>query len=178
MKEIEAYFPKDYLARQGGSVDEVMKKLEAGTARFSEALAHLDETILHQSVSEGKWSPAEIADHVVRVNRNITRAIQRTTQGLGPLDLPRGKLSSEGRPISPESGLPEPGRPLEALLSDLQETQEAVTNAAREAENAHKENEQCMVQPFLGPMSVLECFQMVSWHVRHHHRQLPGEASR
>ena len=177
MKEIEAYFPKDYLARQGGSVDEVMKKLEVGTTRFSDALAHLDESTLHQPVSEGKWSPAEIADHVVRVNKNITRAVQRTTQGLEPLVLPRGTLSSEGRPISPASGLPEPGRSLEALVSDLQETRKTFTDAAREAEGARKENELCMVQPFLGPMSVLECLQMVSWHVRHHHRQLPGEAS-
>ncbi len=178
MKEIEAYFPKDYLARQGGSVDEVIDKLEKGTARFSDVLARLDESVFQQPVSEGKWSPAEIADHVVRVNRNLAKAIARTAEGREPLVLPRGTLSSEGRPLSPESGLPEPGRPLEALLSDLQETREAVTNAAKEAERSSKADEQCMVQPFLGPMSVLECFQMVSWHVRHHHRQLPGEAAR
>ena len=174
MKEIEAYFPKDYLARQGGSVDEVVKKLEAGTARFSESLASLND--LHTPVTEGKWSPAEIADHVVRVNKLLSGAVARTAKGREPLSLPRGKVSSEGRPISPEAGVPEPGRSLEALLDDLQSTREDVTNAAREAEGVNKENELCMVQPFLGPLSVLECLQLASWHVRHHHRQLPGEA--
>ena len=122
MKEIEAYFPKDYLARQGGSVDEVMKKLEAGTARFSEALTHLDETTLHQPVSEGKWSPAEIADHVVRVNRNITRAIQRTTQGLRAFRLAAGQALERRAAHFPRVGFaragPLPGGAAERLAGD------------------------------------------------------------
>ena len=176
MKEIEAYFPKDYLARQGGSVDEVVKKLEAGTARFSETLAAVNEPAFRTPVSEGKWSPAEIADHVVRVNKLLAVTLRRTVKGLEPLALPRGKVTSEGRPISPEAGVPEPGRSLEALLGDLQRSREDLTDAAREAEGINKENDLCMVQPFLGPLSVLECLQLASWHVRHHHRQLPGEA--
>ncbi len=94
----------------------------------------------------GSWSIGEILDHLCLAERSMTRAVSRLLQhaaGLGQIGEP-GAMPPPSRGIdlaiynrlagAPESVLPSPDRPLERLLSGLQESRERLEEVMARAD--------------------------------------------
>ena len=172
MREIADLYPKAFLARQGRSRADLEPRLNAVAESFLATLAALDAERLHESVAPGKWSPAQIAEHVGRANTLFARALEGALAGEPPLRMPRGRVSEDGRPLAPAEEEPEGGLSLERLALELRASVARLQEAARALEAAGSLEEACLEQSFFGAMSGLEVVQLAAWHTRHHEKQL------
>lgn len=168
--EIAAYYPKAFLARQGASPDEVAERLRQVGAAFLAALEPLDDAVFARPVAVGKWSPAQIADHLVRANQLFARAIEGASADGETLRMARGRVTADGRAIAPAEQEPIPNRVRGDLMRDFQTSLERLIGAGQRAEPGMI----CLEHSFFGEMTVLEVLQLAAWHVRHHTKQLPG----
>ena len=65
-RQIEEYFPKTVFTRHFQNLAGAKSGPELGTKRLCELLASLSPEELQEPIAPGKWSPAEVADHLVR----------------------------------------------------------------------------------------------------------------
>ena len=127
MPQITEYFDKSFLEREGQTLESVLESLERSKQKFLSALEQVPEDLLHHSSAEGKWSPAEVADHVSRANffflKALNLALERAKNPSLPIPTaPKGQLSSEGKPMAPEEESPRAGRSRAELTSDLEQS--------------------------------------------------------
>jgi uncharacterized damage-inducible protein DinB len=172
-REIANYLPKTFLARQGESVAEVSARLDEATRRLRDRIERLSDERLHAPLAPGKWSPAEIVDHLVKINALLIAALSCADGE--PLGMSRGRLREDGKPFSPEEGLPTARRAREALIKDLEAGINGILASIRDARESERLDKTCLLHGFLGPLNPLECLQLASWHLRHHLKQLPEE---
>lgn len=121
------------------------ENVAARQALFDEVRG-LSEGQLAFRPAAGKWSIAEILDHVCLAERSIGRIVSRILQqaagrGLigepGSLEFPPNRIDREmfNRPAAaPESVLPVPGRPLARLFSNLEESRERLREVSSRAD--------------------------------------------
>lgn len=173
MREIESWYPKDFLLRQGQSLDAVVESLKKIQAELQTRLSDTGDDALYKPIAEGKWSLAETADHLVRANNLFSLALERIKEGLEPLVMPRGRVTDDGRAISPDEEAPIAGRMRTALKDDLEASFARLIKAARQLEEIGKLEHICIHQSFFGPMTGLEAMRLMAWHPRHHLRQIP-----
>ena len=173
MKEIESYYPKAFLARQGTNLPELSERLNKVKADFEKTLNELGDDVFYKEVSPGKWSPAEIADHVVKANELFIRALETLASDASMVKMPRGKVSDEGLPLSPQEEEPASDRDRADLARDLDATIIELVALGEASEAAGKLAQTCLDQSFFGPMTGLEVLQLAAWHIRHHEKQLP-----
>lgn len=172
--EIAEYYPKGFLARQGGSLGEVAERLRRVGRAFLAALEPWDDADFARPLAPGKWSPAQIADHLVRANQLFARAIEGAGTSGETLRMARGRVTEDGRAIAPEEQEPIPNRIRGDLAQDFGASLERLVEAAQRADPALA----CLEHAFFGEMTVLEVLQLAAWHVRHHTKQLPGSPPR
>ena len=172
MKEIENYFPKAFLARQGTTFEALKTRLESVGNDFVTALNEADDETLYAPVAEGKWSPAEIADHLVRANRLFSRALDAALSGEEMVEMPRGKVTDDGRPIAPTEEEPESDRARAELTEDFTASVDELSQFGARMQSEGKLEQDCLDHSFFGPMIGLEVLQLAAWHVRHHTKQL------
>lgn len=173
MKEIEAHYPKAFLARQGATFKDLESRLKTVVATFTGAVELLEDAIFYKPIVQDKWCPAEIADHVVKANKLFTRALKTALRGDDIIQMARGRITDAGLPISPREAEPLPTRERADLARALSETASELIEAARESHEAQKLADQCIDHAFFGPMTGLEVLQLAAWHIRHHEKQLP-----
>lgn len=171
--EIKDYSPKDFLAKQGTDVEALESRFEASMLAFMKSLDKLDDKTFYQSSTLDKWTPAEIADHIIRSHEVFLAAIADVLKGKPALIMPKGYLSAEGNPISPEDQIPIPRRARADLKKDLQTSYKGLRDTFNQAVQAGQLELVCMTHAFLGEVSIFEAMQLSCWHLRHHSRQLP-----
>ena len=178
MPEIAELFPKSFLERQGATPEAVQSRIGRASALLDTRLEAVPESAFYNPTAPEKWSPAEIADHVIRVNRLIAQALQiglrRTTDpDLVILRMPRGHVTPEGNTIAPDGTEPAPGRDRDALKTELEAGFADISLLAHDLNTADGLNITCVDQSFFGEMNARECLQLIAWHTAHHARQLP-----
>ncbi len=176
MPEITELFPKGFLQRQGSNLEACLDSLHRATALLETNLSRVPDEAFHANAQPGKWSPAEIADHVIKANRLFTHALeiglQRTRNpGLDVLHMPRGQVTADGRALAPTEVEPMPGRARTELNADLKASVARLEAAARALDRANGLGIDCVNQSFFGLMTGLECLQLVAWHTAHHAKQ-------
>ena len=175
--QISEYFDKSFLEREGPDLDSVLQSLERSKQKFLSALEGVPEDSLQVSPAEGKWSPAEVADHVCRANffflEALNLALKRAKNPSLPIPTaPRGQLSSEGKPMAPEEESPRAGRSRAELTSDLEQSVSLFQQIGPQLEAAGQINKVARELHFFAPATALELLRLASWHMRHHARQL------
>lgn len=178
MPEIAGLFPKGFLARQGETLEAVQSSLERARALLQANISLVPDDGFHAAIAPGKWSPAEIADHVIKANQLFTRALEiglkrSADPGFEMLQMPRGQVTDDGRAIAPSDEEPTPGRSRQALQADLDLSFAHLVRAAQDLQAAHGLGTVCVNQSFFGEMNGQECLQLIAWHTAHHARQLP-----
>jgi hypothetical protein len=178
MPEITELFPKGFLQRQGTNLETCLDSLHRAATLLETNLSCVPDEAFNASVQPGKWSPAEIADHVVKANDLFVKALeiglQRTRNpGLGVLHMPRGQVTADGRAVAPTEEEPTPGRARMELNADLKASVARLEAAARDLDRADGLGVDCVNQSFFGLMTGLECLQLMAWHTAHHAKQLP-----
>ena len=176
--EITAHLPKGFLERQGVTLEAVQSSLERAGALLDTNLKGVPDEAFHLPTASGKWSPAEIADHVIKANHLFAHALEiglrRTADAsLKVLSMPRGRVTDDGRAIAPTDEEPTPGRSRQALRIDLESSFIHLARVTHDLDAAGGLGTVCVDQSFFGPMTGLECLQLIAWHTAHHARQLP-----
>ncbi len=157
---------------------EVQASLERARAFLKASLEYVPDGAFHAPIAPGKWSPAEIADHVIKANHLFTHALEiglrrSTDSSLEFLKMPRGNVTDDGRAIAPSDEEPTPGREREVLDADLEESFAHLIRAAQKLDDVNGLTITCVDQSFFGPMNGHECLQLMAWHTAHHAKQLP-----
>jgi hypothetical protein len=171
MPEIPEFLSKHFLEQQGKTLEEVLEQLESAKTEVSAKLAKAN---LYEPVTEGKWTPAKITDHLNSANAFFAVCLERAIHDKKPLVMPKGHVTQDGRAINP-------GQEPRANLSreDLQRNHEiafeALTRYAKKLETPELQGKICVTQSFFGELSTLEVLRLCAWHTRHHAGQLlPG----
>jgi uncharacterized damage-inducible protein DinB len=178
--EITALLPKGFLERQGVTFQDVQASLERARGFLNATLERVPDGAFHAPIAPGKWSPAEIADHVIKANHLFAHALEiglkRTTDSsLEFLKMPRGRVTDDGRAIAPTDEQPTPGRERHALKADLERSFAHLVQVAQNLNDVNGLTVTCVDQSFFGPMNAQECLQLMAWHTAHHAKQLPRE---
>jgi uncharacterized damage-inducible protein DinB len=178
--EITALLPKGFLERQGLTFQDVQASLERARTFLKASLEHVPDGAFHAPIAEGKWSPAEIADHVIKANQLFAHALEiglrRTVNpNLEFLKMPRVNITDDGRAIAPTDEEPTPGRERDVLNTDLENSFAHLVRAANDLDGVNGLRITCVDQSFFGPMNGHECLQLMAWHTAHHAKQLPRE---
>ena len=139
-----------------------------------EALSEVEETDFYAPVAEGKWSPAELTDHLVKANELFGQALKNVLEDKAIVQMERGKVTDDGRPLSPTAEEPTADRPRSALTEAFEETFEHLRTKGAQVKEVNQLDRVCIDQSFFGPMTGLETLQLCAWHVRHHTKQLPS----
>ncbi|MEX2540963.1 MAG: DinB family protein [Trueperaceae bacterium] len=172
MTQIDSYYPKSVFLQTDSSLPTALERLADAGGRLRAVLETLDDEALRSSPVGGKWSPAEVSDHLILATGLLAKVVVRACGDRSPPVMPKGELSSEGKPVSPPLVVPRTGRAREELVADLRQTVEDLERAVRRASDLGKLDRVALSHSFFGELSVLECLQMAGWHFEHHLRQL------
>lgn len=170
MKQIEEYFPAAVLERHGLTVTDAEQSLWRAVERFVEDLAATHEELLHAPVDEGRWSPAQYADHLYRVTLLYIAGVEAVASGAAAFAYAKGWITDSGGLVSPPEGEPVAGRSRAELEHDLRSSTSALVDAVHRAVAAGAGDRVAHVNPYFGPLTPLGCLQMAAVHARHHSR--------
>jgi hypothetical protein len=158
---------------------------EREIARFLRCAESLDDAAWTAKPAPGKWSPGQIAEHLV-----LSYAAMRRELGGGtglrlrgrfwrrllirwrflPMILNERRLPP-GAPAVREIRPAEEPRPRAVVTGDLREQ---ATLFERELASARASRGGRLTHPFFGRLSAAEALRFVAVHAAHHRRQLPG----
>lgn len=171
MKQIEEYFPQALLQRHGLTVEEAEQSLKRAVERFIEDLAGVSEEQLHTPIGEGRWNPAQYADHLYRVTLLYVEGVERAASGeAATVEHERGWVTDSGGLVSLPEGEPVAGRSRAELEHDLRSSTTALVDAVHLALAGGAADRVTHVNPYFGPLTPLGCLQMAAVHARHHSR--------
>jgi Protein of unknown function (DUF1569) len=161
--------------------ERAVREHRAALSAFVEAVARVDEEAWERPAGEGKWSPAEITEHLALAYEAALREVRGGGAMAPRVSTPRQKLlrwlllpHMLYHRTMPRSGAPRETRPAPTgrdrsgaveRLRRLGEEAESVYAASREARLTH---------PYFGPLDRSRTFRLVALHIEHHLRQLPG----
>lgn len=74
-RQIAEYYPKSVFSKRYPDLAGAADGLDSAAERLCELLAELSPEDLQSPVSAGKWSPGEVADHLVLANRLFVRCV-------------------------------------------------------------------------------------------------------
>jgi DinB family protein len=156
-------------------------------ALFLADAERLDDAAWTRKPAPGKWSPGQIAEHLVLSYAALRRELaggaglrlrtrfwrrQLIRWRFLPMILKAGRLPP-GAPAVREIRPADEPRSRAVVTGDLREQAacfEQELGRAREAGGGH------VTHPFLGRFTALEAIRFVAVHAAHHHRQIPGAA--
>ena len=159
---------------------------EREISRFLRCAERLDDAAWTTKPAPGKWSPGQIAEHLVLSYSAMRRELAGGT-GLRlrgrfwrrllirwrflPMILNERRLPP-GAPAVREIRPSEEPRPKPVVTGDLREQ---ATLFAEELARARASGGGRLTHPFFGRLSPTEALRFVAVHAAHHCRQLPGE---
>ena len=162
--------------RQGSSWEALQARLPVVGEDFVTMLGAVDEAAFYAAAA-GKWTPAQIADHVIRANGLFGKSLEYVVGGKPLIVMSRGRVTEDGRALAPAEEQPTPDRAREDLIQTFEVGLARLLAAGKRNAKAGLLPNVCLDQAFFGPMTGLECLQLAAWHIRHHTKQLPGSSS-
>ncbi|MBB6097045.1 hypothetical protein HNR42_000459 [Deinobacterium chartae] len=164
-----------FLARFGRTPADALARLEAELDAFEAQARRLEaQGRWTQAPASGGWSPAQIAEHVLKVNVGCSKAVHLLRSGRDLPPLPRVPGSyQDGRRQSPPAMLPGDGQPWASLEAAWQQARTRL-HAAVQAEGPWPDD-RCIFHPFLEDLNALQWLQMAAYHTAHHRGQLPAD---
>ncbi len=155
---------------------------------FTAAARTIDAARWGAPRAEGKWSPAQVVEHIALTYEYSRAVLNNSAPGpsaprfLRPLVrtffvkpvLKRGSFKPNGKAPSMFQPSSAPGDPVE-LLPRLET---AVRSFEEEVRAAHGSGRSTLDHPFFGTMPVTDYLRLQAIHARHHRAQLSGAAPR
>lgn len=172
MKQIEEYYPVAVLQRYVSTVAEVEPSLVRAVESFVAELVTIEEERLHAPIGEGRWSPAEYADHLYRVTLLYVEGVESAARGEAAVEYQKGWVTDSGGLVSLPQGEPVAGRSLPELERDLRSSTTTLIAAVRQALADGATDRVSHVNPYFGPLTPLGCMQIATVHARHHSKHL------
>ncbi|WP_407539457.1 DinB family protein [Deinococcus radiomollis] len=154
----------------GETPAQIQAELHKAFGRFEAAIPDHQGHWL-TSPAEGRWSPAQVTEHVLLVNENVARIValllSDTPLRAGPA-VPGQTL--DGKRLAPAGLEPGEGLPWDALEPRWQASRAVLDGVAARLEGADLTRR--YFHPFLGEIDAHDWTRMVTFHLRHHCRQL------
>ena len=161
---------KTPLTRFGNDPEEIRAALEREFTAF-EALPAALADVWFGPRKPGKWSPAQVTEHVIKVNVGMSKTLYLLRRAAPLPEQPRvpGVLVN-GRAQAPEFSQPGEGLAWTALEPTWLETK---TRFLAEAELAQVgESGRTWFHPYFGDLGALGWTQAAAFHMAHHRKQL------
>lgn len=164
-------FPKLLLARFGSEPEAATASL----VRQLELFGAPPEPLLGRwltPLKAGGWSPAEVTEHVLKVNIGISKTLRTLRQSAPlPAQLREPGQLVGGHAQSPAFALPGEPQTWEVLLPRWQEMQ---ARFLAEVEATHPDgwHGRTRFHPYFGDLDALAWVQSASLHMAHHRKQL------
>ena len=120
------------------------------------------------------WTPAQEADHTIRVNEGSGRLVRLllSDKPMRPLPRQEGEVRN-GRRVAPANTEPGPEQPLDALIERHTATRVLLTDVRAKADP-----ERTAHHPFLGDLDALDWLRMAAYQTRHHRQTLQAGLDR
>ena len=159
---------KVLLERVGRDPASVRAALEREFTAFEALPAALAEVWLEPTAA-GKWSPAQVTEHVIKVNVGMSKTLYLLRKGAPLPEQPRvpGVLR-DGRAQAPEFSRPGAGSPWAVLEPSWLETKTRLLAEAAQADSL----ERTWFHPYFGDLGALGWQQAAAFHMAHHRKQL------
>jgi hypothetical protein len=158
------------LAAFGGTPAEIQAELHNALDRF---LSSIPEQQDHWLVSpaEGRWSPAQVTEHVLIVNEGVSGivALLLSDKPLRPVMGTPGEMVN-GKRLAPAGLEPGAGMSWEELEPRWQANRAVLSGLA--ARLADADLSRRYFHPFLGELGAQDWTRMATVHTRRHRRQL------
>ncbi len=165
-------------------MSQLRETLEANAEAVDALVAALRRCspVWHEPLAPGKWSPAQLGEHVARTLDEAANVVlgRRTTlpsvpalfrplarilfrRALRKGSLPRSRTTPE---LDPQGGPETPEEAAGRLQTSLQRFRDSCLEARQEGDRIR--------HPAFGNVALSECARFVALHTLHHTRQLPG----
>jgi DinB family protein len=161
------------------SIQPIVEKLKRAQTTFLSAVDAVPVEQWKSKPSAEEWSVAEVAAHLVMIERTVIGAADRVTQKV-PKEIPRSKRLHlplwllEGRIVRRKSPIPlDPALvgSKEELLGELRATRDR-TLAFMEETKGRDLSAYNWPHPFLGRLNTYEWFEMIAGHQLRHAKQV------
>ncbi|WP_425147398.1 DinB family protein [Deinococcus sp.] len=154
----------------GETPGQMRGQLDAAFERFEADLRKVQGHWL-SAPAEGRWSPAQVTEHVLIVNEGIAKIIRLllSDKPLRPLERTPG-VQQGGKREAPASLRPGQGQPWEALQERWQASRERLSELSSHLEGADLSRR--MFHPFYDDLDAHNWMRMAIAHTRQHRRQL------
>lgn len=177
-----------YDARAMTELETTIADNRAAVEEFIATARTIDPQIWTTPRADGKWSPAQIVEHLAIVYE-YSRGVVKGTAGKGlprllrPLlrrfvvdsTLKAGKFTRKGRAPSIFQPSPTPPAPAADLIARLST---AVTGFEGDIRSGHPAGRHTITHPFFGTMPTMNYVRLQAIHARHHRAQLSAIDSR
>lgn len=163
-------FSRDLLTRFGSEPEAVTASLTRELTRFG-ALPEGLGGAWTQPLKVGGWSPAEVTEHVLKINVGMSKTLHLLRLGRpSPQEAPRtpGVLVA-GRAQSPEFGLPGAPQPWSVLAPQWEAMR---ARFLREVGATTAWHGPTWFHPYFGDLDALGWVQAAALHMAHHRKQL------
>lgn len=162
---------------------EAARAHQQAVARYLETARGVGPSRWEAAPREGKWSPAEVTQHLVLTYRGLAAEQQGTLEIPVLLTAPKAWLLRHlvlprllaGRPFPPGVKAPREARPRgplpprDALLDEFQASADAFDAAFNQARGRRGSR---ATHPFFGRLPLRQMYRFASLHTEHHRRQL------
>ncbi len=159
---------KTPLARFGLDPETVREALAREFTAFEALPAELTAVWL-EPYAPGKWSPAQITEHVMKVNTGVSKTLYllRRDAPLPEQQRVPGRLE-DGKAQAPAFSEPGEGLPWEVLQPKWLELK---TRFLTEVEQA-RTSKRTWFHPYFGDLGALDWARAAAFHMAHHRKQL------
>jgi len=157
--------------------EECLARLEASRLELLRLLEGMSDERLFRRPGPGRWSPAEVAEHIALVEESAGKVIRRLRKvALGEAEpfppAPPGQTRPDGRRLAPSAVEPKGGLSRPELLAFLRVVRERLVAEVKESGEKRLAHPPTYGHPFLGELTGLGWLQTLVYHERHHLRQM------
>ena len=154
----------------GETPEQMRAQLSAAFERFEASVAEQQDHWLTVP-TEGRWSPAQVTEHVIIVNEGVGKIVRLLLSDKALRELPRtGGVQKDGKYQAPVNLQPGEGQPWEDLEARWQASRELLTELSAHLDSADLSRR--MFHPFYDDLDAHDWTRMAIAHLRQHRRQL------
>ncbi len=165
-------FSKQLLARFGKDAESAKTALVRQLDLFG-ALPEDLAGVWLSPLEDGKWSPAETTEHVLKVNVGMSKTLRLLRQEAPLPELPRPGVLVGGKARSPAFALPGEPQPWAVLAPQWREMRRRFLAELEATEgSANGLHGPVWFHPYFGELDALGWVQAASLHMAHHRKQL------
>ena len=175
-QQLTGFLPMPPL-QSGLALEDAVKIGRAAALGYRKWLRAIPDHRLHQPVQEGKWSPAEHADHVIKAAEAFAAQIEAHLAGQPVAEAPLAYRWPDGRIVAPDFILPSTGRTRQDLEAGVSTVHARLEAAVRAAVEAGRGDTPCVATGIFAPFTPIQAMQMNAGHLQHHMPQPAGPAA-